>query len=320
MRGLMIAMTGCTMQNSAIVNGGYNWEASAEHFGMVVVAAQVDTSVAHASNYCWTFWSSSTGAASQSASGQDNGYLIALATSILNNSQYHIDPNQVYLSGLSSGGGETNVGVCMDPALWAGGGSDAGPVLGSIEGFGGSDITPAGVQSTCDSYAGQIGPTSALNTQVFSAIQGLCDPTVPPANSAQEVAGEMDVYGMSSSFFSTSNSWGEASGCQTFPPSNVANATGTITMSGGAGGEGFFWNDANGHTRSSLIYVKGAPHTWFSGTSGSCTNQYTDCSDVNFPAYLSTFLFGCNLRVVPTSNVGNGCMDANSLSGTPGMS
>jgi poly(3-hydroxybutyrate) depolymerase len=236
----------------------------------------------------------------------------------MNNSQYSIDPNQVYLSGLSSGGGETDVGACMDPALFAGGGSDAGPVLGSTIGFGGTDIMPATVKSACDGYAGQIGPSSALNTQVFSAIQGLCDATVPPGNTAQQTAGMLSTYGMSSTFFSNNNSMGEGSGCQTFPPSNVANPTGTISMTGGGGGEGDYWNDSNGHTRVSMVYVRGASHTWFSGTSGACTNQYTDCNDVNFPAYLATFLFDCNLRVTPTANDGKGCQDANSLSGTPG--
>ncbi|MGR5503972.1 PHB depolymerase family esterase, partial [Vibrio sp. DNB22_10_4] len=59
------------------------------------------------------------------------GVLLDLVNRFVTNAQYAIDPNQVYVAGLSSGGGMTMVLGCIAPDIFAGIGINAGPPPGT---------------------------------------------------------------------------------------------------------------------------------------------------------------------------------------------
>src|SRR5471032_1164093 len=66
----------------------------------------------------------------RSAAGHD-AILLDLVSRFVNDPQYAIDPKQVYVTGLSSGGGETMVLGCLAPDIFAGVGINAGPPPGT---------------------------------------------------------------------------------------------------------------------------------------------------------------------------------------------
>ena len=59
-------------------------------------------------------------------------------------------------------------------------------------------------------------------------------------------------------------------------------------------GTQWLWNDATG-TRVSLVSVAGLGHAWAAG--GGSGDTYIDNAHLNYPAYLTEFLFKNNRRV-----------------------
>jgi poly(3-hydroxybutyrate) depolymerase len=122
-RALMLVLHGCTQTASALRSEG-NLEAAADSMGVVMAAPNVPGGGVIAG--CWDYY----GAFHTRTSGH-NGALLQLVEDLLADDELAIDPDQVYIVGFSSGGGQAIVAGCLAPDVFAGVGVVAGPSLGT---------------------------------------------------------------------------------------------------------------------------------------------------------------------------------------------
>ncbi|MDO8180227.1 MAG: PHB depolymerase family esterase [Undibacterium sp.] len=266
-RALMVSLHGCGMTASNVINKGYNWEATAEQYGMVVIAPTVPSGTTSTRSYagCWDWFGGN-----HTRTTRDEAVLLNLVNAVKARTNLDIDPKQIYITGLSSGGGLVNTIACVAPDVFAGAGDNAGPALytASNAGVGSkATVTAQSVSSNCTQIAGSY--SSHLATQIFSVVNGTSDYTVDPTHDQVQTAGMKLNYGASSS-----------------------NGTFTDVKSTGES-----WKDAAGKTRVSYVQATGMGHAWPAGAGGSGGGTYVDYTHVNYPAYVTKFFFDNNLRV-----------------------
>jgi poly(3-hydroxybutyrate) depolymerase len=270
-RALMLTLHGCAQTASGnVINKKFNWEDTAEKYGMVVIAPTVPSGTTATRTYsgCWDWFGGN-----HSRTTRDEAILLKLVDAVKVRAGLDIDPNQIYVTGLSSGGGVTNSIGCVAPDVFAGVGDNAGPALYTAASAGvGSkaQVTAQQVSSVCTQIAGSY--STSLKTQLFAGVNGTSDATVDPTHTAVEVAGMKLLYGASTSngAFTDVKSTGES------------------------------WKDAAGKTRVSYVQATGMAHAWPAGAGGSGGGTYVDYTHVNFPAYVTKFFFDNNLRVGPS--------------------
>ncbi|QAU35948.1 PHB depolymerase family esterase [Janthinobacterium sp. 17J80-10] len=265
-RALVLVLHGCgqTALNDVINNGdgGFNWQGVADQYGAVVLAPNATGNAGNV--HCWDYYGDS-----HTRTTGHNGVLLDLINRFKNDPQYEIDPGQVYVAGLSSGGGQTQLLGCLAPDVFAGIGNNAGPALGTTSGQIGS--IPSGYTSTtaknkCLTLAGS--NSSYFSTQIASAMWGTSDYLVGQAYGPLNMESMRLVYG--GSFTSAS-----------------------VTVAGG--GSGTQHTDASGKLRTSQIAVSGMSHAWPAGAGGQNAN-YVDNTRTSYPSYLMNFWFSNNLR------------------------
>jgi poly(3-hydroxybutyrate) depolymerase len=268
-RALVLVLHGCAQTAAGDViagssDQGYNWKAAADQYGAVILAPNATGNVYGA--HCWD-WSRST----HSRSTGHSGILLDLINRFVSNTQYAIDPNQVYVAGLSSGGAETMVLGCLAPDIFAGLGINAGPPPGvSTTQIG---MIPSGYTATtagnnCKNLAGTQAPQFA--TQIAGVIWGTNDYTVAQGYGPLDAAAMRIAYGGS------------------YTKGAAVNVP--------TGGSNIPYLDANGKLRTSEITVTGMGHAWPAGSGGQNGN-YVDATKVNYPAFVMDFWFRNNLRV-----------------------
>jgi poly(3-hydroxybutyrate) depolymerase len=271
-RALILVLHGCTQTAvdeviDSSTDAGFNWKATADKYGAVILAPNATGNVY--SNHCWDYANTSPTRTSGHV-----GILLDLINRFVTNSQYAIDPNQVYVTGLSSGGGMTMVLGCIAPDIFAGIGINAGPAVGTPTSA--ISYVPSGVDanstaSVCNNYAGT--HKSSFATQITSAVWGSGDYVVTQAYGPMDTAAMRIVYG------------------------GTYTKGSTFTISGGSGnGTGTPYTDQNGHLRTTEISVDGMQHAWPAGPGGKNTN-FVDATRINYPVYVTDFWFKNNLRV-----------------------
>jgi poly(3-hydroxybutyrate) depolymerase len=274
-RALVLALHGCTQTatNDVIdTNGGFNWKTAADQYGAVVLAPNATGNVY--SNHCWDYASTNH----NRTSGHD-AVLIKLINRFINDPKYAIDPNQVYVAGLSSGGGETMALGCMAPDIFAGVGINAGPPPGTTTaqiGFVPSGYTATTAGNNCKALAGS--NLSKFSTQIAGVVWGTSDYTVAQAYGPMDAAAMRLAYG------------------------GAFSQQAAVTVP--TGGSDVRYKDANGKVRTSEMTISGMGHAWPAGAGGQNTN-YVDASHVNYPSFIMNFWFANNLRVasVPAPTV-----------------
>lgn len=267
-RALVLVLHGCAQTAAGDIvdstaDKGYNWKAVADQYGAVVLAPNASGNVY--GSHCWDYTSTNH----NRTSGHD-AVLLNLISRFVTNAQYAIDPKQVYVTGLSSGGGETMALGCMAPDIFAGVGINAGPPPGTTTGqigFVPSGYTAATATTNCRNLAGTNAPNFA--TQIASVIWGTNDFTVAQAYGPMDAAAMRGVYGGTFT-----------KGAATSVPT---------------GGSNIAHTDSNGKVRTSEITVTGMGHSWPAGTGGQNAN-YVDATKVNYPAFVMDFWFKNNLR------------------------
>lgn len=260
-RALMITLHGCAQSNE-VVRDNWGWEDEADQYGMVVAAPMAPNGGVIAS--CWDYYDSNH---SRSNPGRHDDNLIDLALTMINDSNLNIDADQVYVSGLSSGGGETFVMGCVAPEIFAGIGINAGPAVGTSSNQIGSVAANASqAKSTCLSFADN-GNQGAFDTQITSVVHGNSDYTVAQGYADVDADAMASIYG-------------------------VSQDSGTNSVSGG--GTETTWSDAQG-TRVSKIMVSGLGHAW-PGGNDSTGGSYTDHNTIDYPAFLTAYFFENNRR------------------------
>lgn len=267
-RAMMLTLHGCgqTAQGN-VIDTRFNWEASAEKYGMVIVAPTVPsgTSSTRAVSGCWDWFGSN-----HTRTTRDNVPLKKLIDSVKSRANLDIDPNQIYVTGLSSGGGMTIVLGCGFPEIFAGVGINAGPALGSASGD--ISVEPKVTATQVANYCKAIATSTYqpyYQTQITNAVYGLSDYLVKPNHNVRQLEGVAILYGVS----------------MTNP------IKGTVT----SGGNWKVYKAANGKERISDLAITGMGHAWPAG--GGAGAAYVDTKTVNYPVYISEWFFRNNLRV-----------------------
>ncbi|MGZ5817481.1 MAG: extracellular catalytic domain type 1 short-chain-length polyhydroxyalkanoate depolymerase, partial [Burkholderiaceae bacterium] len=271
-RALVLVLHGCVQTAAGDVindstDGGFNWKAMGDQYGAVILAPNATGNIS--SNHCWDY-SRTDGSAHNRTTGHEY-VLLDLINRFVTNSQYAIDPNQVYVTGLSSGGGETLVMGCVAPDVFAGIGINAGPSLGTTAAQIASvpsGVTATTVASACNTLAGSY--QSSFATQIAGAVWGTTDYTVGQAYGPLDTAAMRLVYG------------------GTFTKGTAQTITG--------GGSNIPYTDSNGKVRTHEITVTNMAHAWPAGSGGQNTN-YVDNTKINYPAFVMNYWFTNNLRV-----------------------
>ncbi len=277
-RPLMLSLHGCLQTGDNLRQRG-NWASTAEQYGMIVALPTVPGGGKIAG--CWDYWGKPSVLApttpTHTRQNRDNDNILTLVNRLLTDPTLGIDPKQVYVSGLSSGGGQTLVQGCLAPDIFAGVGIVAGPSLGTA-----SDeikaaplpVSRAQLVSSCKSLAGSNAPH--LATQVTSVAFGSADSTVSPAYSQLNAEALAEIYGAApSGSFDLSTLPG-------FQPK----------------GQGSLWADATG-PRVSLVRIDGMGHAWPAGSGPGGEPNFVALKGLNYPAYLTKFLTDNNRRLTP---------------------
>lgn len=268
-RALVVVLHGCsqTATNDVIngSDGGFNWAATANQYGAVVLAPNATGNISYV--HCWDY--------SRTNHSRTTGHekvLLDLVNTFKNDPQYAIDPNQVYITGLSSGGGQTMVMGCIAPDVFAGIGINAGPTPGTTTGQIGT--VPSGYTSTtakdaCNTLAGSY--ASHFSTQIAGAVWGTSDTTVAPGYGPIATDAFRKLYG----------------GTYT-QQTSVAVAGGGVNVP---------YKDSSGRVRTHEITISGMAHAWPAGTGGQNTN-YVSNAKVHYPSFVMDFWFTNNIRAV----------------------
>ncbi len=255
-RALLIVLHGCTQSIDAYKTA--NLDVAAEQYGMVVA---VPDAMNKAGFSCWSYWQGS-----KSRSAGDYKNLIQLATDLKADSSLNIDPNQVYIAGLSSGAAFANTTACLAPDVFAGVGVSAGPSVGTSSSGAIGTCEQADVQANCTNLAGSY--ASYFDTQLASIAQGDADTTVSTCYNQQNADGMAAIYGVS-----------ELSGSQ------------TLTEGSGHTAEEHLWQNH----RVSMLWFNGLDHSWSGGAGAS--GSYIGSASINYATYLGKFFSENNLRV-----------------------
>lgn len=276
-RALVLVLHGCLQTAGGDVidsggDGGYNWKATADQYGAVILAPNATGNVYN--NHCWDYANTTH---KRSSAGHD-AILLDLVSRFVNDPQYAIDPRQVYVTGLSSGGGETMVLGCLAPDVFAGVGINAGPPPGTTTlqiGAVPSGYTATTAGNQCKAMAGA--NAGAFATQIAGAVWGTADFTVAQGYGPIDTAGIRLAYGGSYS------------------------KGGAVAVAGG--GSNVPYTDSNGKLRTHEITVSGMGHAWPAGSGGQNTN-YVDNTKINYPAFVMDFWFKNNLRASAATGPG----------------
>jgi poly(3-hydroxybutyrate) depolymerase len=273
-RPLMVNLHGCSQTGDHFRQRG-NWEATAEAFGMVVALPTVPDGGKIAG--CWDYYGKPSFQAPSTPphtrQNRDNDNVLALVSRLLGDEMLGIDPRQVYLSGLSSGGGETMVLGCLAPDVFAGIGIVAGPSLGTSSAeIGTVPVSRDQVVGSCKSLAGA--NADHLATQVASVAFGSNDFLVNQGYNRLNAEAMAEVYG------ATPSGSFDLSGLPGFQPR----------------GQGSLWSDATG-PRVSLVRIDGMGHAWPAGSGPGAEQNFIASRGLNYPAFLTKFLTNNNRRL-----------------------
>jgi poly(3-hydroxybutyrate) depolymerase len=256
----MVALHGCA-QGSEATGAQGNWEVPADAFGMMVVSPSLpDKGVVRG---CWYFHRDDN-----RRDNKHNVHIIGMVRSVLADPLFGIDPAQVYVTGISSGGGQAYALGCLAPDLFAGVAPVAAPTLPvgmtlfSIVRVSTDEATGL---AHCRQLAGAYG--EHFQTQLFVQAHGAGDRLVNARYGPQNLA----VFG---SLYDA----GRAGQCDSVE----------------RGGSERFLADETG-ARAVLLWMDGIGHGWPAG--GGPGGKYVFTDSPRWPLYLTRFLFENNRRV-----------------------
>ncbi len=259
-KSLMVVLHGCTQSYSAFTTA--NLEDAADQYGMVIA---VPDAMNKAGYSCWSYWEGT-----KSRTSADYKNVITLAEDLRDDSSYDIDPAQIYVAGLSSGGAFAMTVGCLAPDIFAGMGLDAAPSTGtSSNGAFSLESTASATATRCEGYAGSY--ASYFDTQITNTAYGTGDYTVPQGYGPQNAEAMAIVYGVSEE--TTQNSTQDG---VTFVETPYTDG------------------------RVSMIELSGVAHAWPGGSGAS--GSYIDSSSINYGIYLAKYFSENNKRVGPSND------------------
>ena len=274
-KALLIVLHGCAQPHNNFLTA--NLEVAAEQYGMVVA---LPDAMNKAGFSCWSYWQ---GTKSRSAGDYKN--LIALANAMSGDASRNIDPDQVYIAGLSSGASFANTTACLAPDVFAGMGISAGPSIGTSSNGALGPCEQADVTARCNTYAGSY--KSEFATQIASIAHGDADTTVNLCYNEQNSDGMAGVYGV-----------------------EKLSGTTNISESGGRTAEETLWENG----RVSMLWLNNVDHAWSGGEGAS--GGYISANGINYASYLGQYFTANNQRVDRNSGPEIANLAASENSGT----
>lgn len=272
-RALMVVLHGCKQTvHGDIMGNRSGWEKVAEQYGMVVAAPDVPETNTPGSRLfagCWDWFGTE-----HQRGGRDIGPLAGMIKGLQARPELNIDPAQVYVVGMSSGGAVAQVLACAYPELVAGVGLHSAPAMGSnvMDMFGQPKVDAAAIVDNCRRYAAE--QKGAFASQIASVIHGSEDRMSHPTHAARNRDALQALYGASQD-------------------------AGKIVETSQSNGS--LHKDEKGKVRVAHIQVEGMGHAFAVGDGGSGGGTYGDTfhdyQHINYPAWVSKFFFENNLRV-----------------------
>ncbi len=262
-RALMVVLHGCA-QTALDLRSGANLEPAAEDFGVVMAVPDVPGGGVIAG--CWDYYG-----ASHAADAGHPAAVLSVVDALLGDAALQIDPQQVYVVGFSSGGGEALVLGCVAPEVFAGVGLVAAPGLGTeATEIGTVSTTGAAAAEVCLSLAGS--GADALSGQVAFTFADAADTTVAPGYNP-----------VNTQMFGTALSDGlEAMMEETSDVSGAALTT---------------YADEQGVRVGQLDSSAGLGHVWPSGSGESPGSPFISAAGPSMAAFATEFFAEHNLRV-----------------------
>jgi poly(3-hydroxybutyrate) depolymerase len=288
-RALLVVLHGCAQTYGNLQTYG-SWVDTAEQYGMVVSLPGVAGGGVYFG--CWDYYGSN-----HSRQANDAADLLGHVDALLDDPALGIDPDQVYIAGLSSGGGMAMVMGCLAPDVFAGVGIAAGPTVGTTAYQAGSVGTDANTaRTTCQNLAGAA--SGHFDTQLAAVISGTNDYTV-----AQGYAGiNAQVFG---------DLYAAARG---LPGLTSAPLDVTALEGHQPAGTGSLRSDEIG-PRVALISAQGMGHAWPAGTGPGSEISFVARQGVDFAALLAEMFTENNRRVDVGAGDGGGEGDGGGTTG-----
>lgn len=261
-KSLLIVLHGCIQPTSNFKTA--NLDKAAEEYGMVIA---VPDAADKAGMSCWGYWTDGWAGKTRSKTSGDYKRVQDMTKALISKSSLDIDPNQVYISGVSSGGAFAMTVGCMAPELYAGMGLTAAPSAGTDSGgaLGPKYGTVASVARDCSSFG--VGNKDYFTTQITSTAYGASDTTVNTGYGLQNAEAMASIYG-------------------------VSKLSGTNRIEGKA--TETLWGGPDGKNRVSMVSIDGLAHAWPGGAGAS--GSYIGAG-INYGMYLGEFFAQNNLRV-----------------------
>jgi poly(3-hydroxybutyrate) depolymerase len=289
-RSLLVVLHGCSQTYGNLQTYG-SWVDTAEQYGMVVSLPGVAGGGVYFG--CWEYYGSN-----HSRLAGDAADLLGHVDALLADAALGIDPDQVYIAGLSSGGGMAMVMACLAPDVFAGVGIAAGPTVGTTAfqtGSVGTNATTA--RNLCESLAG--GAIGSFDTQLAAVISGTNDYTVAQGYAGLNAQVFANIYAAQRGLPSLGTAALDVTGLEGYQPA----------------GTGSVRSDDVG-TRMALISAQGMGHAWPAGTGPGSEISFVARQGVDFAAYLAELFTENNRRV--DAEVGTGSGGGESGGGTSG--
>lgn len=254
-RSLLMVLHGCVQPIDNFLSA--NLSQAADKHGMVIAVPDAENKAGFS---CWSYWQGE-----RARNQGDYKNLMDLANTLMAESAYQIDKNQVYIAGLSSGAAFANTTACLAPDIFAGVGVSAGPSIGTSSSGALGPCEQANVRARCQAYAGQY--REYFGTQIASIAMGDQDTTVNTCYNDQNAFGMAEVYGVSERSDTT-----------------------TITDKDGLSAEETLWESG----RVSKLWFNGVDHAWSAGS--GATGSYISSNSINYADYLGQYFSKYNQR------------------------
>jgi poly(hydroxyalkanoate) depolymerase family esterase len=239
---LVVALHGCTQSaNDYYSNSG--WPKYADLYGFAVVFPE-QPSYTNPVNKCFDW-----GTPSDDSRGQGEALSIYQMVQYAE-TNYHVNPSRIYITGLSAGAGMTSDMLADYPDVFAGGSIDSGPAAQcSTSGITNTNCTSGTTSHTPQEWGDLIRGSDPGYNGPWPRVaiwQGSADTTVNPAELTYNMDGWTNVWGISQT------------------PSSTQSLTGGTTEN--------IYNDANGKPAVETYMISGMGHG-LAVNPGSATDQ-----------------------------------------------